>query len=129
MSKWLLARLKEGSSWRGIVWLLTALGVTLSPEAWEYVVAAGMAIAGLLGVLLSESPRVSDSSIQPPPSVELGGRTAAVGIAAGETDDRFVAGADGDRLRDGVPTRTHFSVRPPIERPLDNHFSGGWGDR
>ena len=57
---WLFNRLKEPSTWRGLIWLLTAFGVSLSPEAWEYVMTIGMALAGLVGVLSSDKPaRVS----------------------------------------------------------------------
>ncbi len=45
---WVVARLREPSTWRGLVWLLTACGVTLRPEIWEQITAVGMAIAGLI---------------------------------------------------------------------------------
>ena len=48
---WLLARLREPSTYRGLVWLATACGVTLRPEVWEQVMTLGMALAGLIGVL------------------------------------------------------------------------------
>jgi len=51
---WLIARLQEPSTWRGLVWLLTALGVSLSPESWQYLTTAGMAVAGLIGCLTTE---------------------------------------------------------------------------
>jgi hypothetical protein len=139
MTAWLLRRLREPSTWRGIVWLLTALGVTLDPMAWEYIMTIGMAVAGLLGVLLSESPHVPNPPVLPPPSlppIELVGRPAAAGTEADEAGDR--PGADAarrgrrgydDRLRADVLTQPNFGVRPPIDRPLDDHFLGGWGDR
>lgn len=46
-----LARAQEPSTWRGGVWLLTALGVSLDPAALEYLMTIGMALAGLIGVL------------------------------------------------------------------------------
>lgn len=55
--EWVVARLKEPSTWRGIVWLATTLGVSLKPEVWEQVVAVGMAVAGLIGILSSEPPK------------------------------------------------------------------------
>jgi hypothetical protein len=61
--KWLIARLREPSTWRGLVWLATSLGLTLSPEAWEYIIAIGMAAAGLLGVILKE--KSSNEEVQP----------------------------------------------------------------
>lgn len=33
-------------------------------------------------------------------------------------------------VRDPVPTQPRMgAVRPPVERPLEDQFSGGWGDR
>jgi hypothetical protein len=52
MKVYLLARLKEASTWRGFVYLLTALGVTVSPALAEAIIAAGMALAGVIGVVL-----------------------------------------------------------------------------
>lgn len=129
--KWVLKRLQEPSTWRGIVWIATAMGVTLNPMAWEYVMAIGMAVAGLLGVLLSDAPVPAPSpapspSHAPPqglPPIELQGRATAHAPAA--TPAAPAAG----ELRDGVPTVPNFGVRPPVERPLDDQFSGGWGDR
>ena len=54
--KWLIARLCEPSTWRGLVWLATVAGLTLSPQQAEAIITAGMALAGLLGVLLPEKP-------------------------------------------------------------------------
>ena len=52
MKEYILARFKEASTWRGFVYMLTALGVTLSPAAAEAIIAAGMAIAGAIGAFL-----------------------------------------------------------------------------
>lgn len=46
----LLDRLREPSRWRGVVWLLSAAGILLSPEQAAAVMAAGAAAAGLVGV-------------------------------------------------------------------------------
>lgn len=50
MKQYLIARLSEASTWRGIVLLLTALGVSLSPEQAEAIVTVGLAVAGAAGV-------------------------------------------------------------------------------
>jgi len=50
----LAGRVREPSSWRGLVWLLAALGVALSPEQVEAVMAAGAAFAGLIGVFTTD---------------------------------------------------------------------------
>lgn len=50
MKNYILARLTEASTWRGIVLILTALGVSLSPDQAEAVVTVGLAVAGAAGV-------------------------------------------------------------------------------
>jgi len=40
----------EASTWRGLVLIVTALGVELQPEQIDAIVAVGLAIAGLIGV-------------------------------------------------------------------------------
>lgn len=57
MKDFLLARLHEASTWRGLVALLTAVGVALTPEQTEAVVAAGLAIIGALGLFLPDSKK------------------------------------------------------------------------
>lgn len=49
-----VARLAEPSTWRGIIALVTAAGVALSPEQVEAIVAAGLAGIGLVGVLMPD---------------------------------------------------------------------------
>ena len=56
----LLDRLREPSSWRGVVWLLSAAGIMLSPEQAAAVMAAAAATAGLVGVF-TRDPGRSDS--------------------------------------------------------------------
>ena len=50
MLDFILARGKEASTWRGLVALVTATGVAVSPELTEAIVALGLAIIGVLGV-------------------------------------------------------------------------------
>jgi len=54
MKAYLLERGKEASTWRGLVALLTAVGVTLSPEQGEAVIALGLAVIGAIGVFFSD---------------------------------------------------------------------------
>lgn len=51
---WLVNRMKEGSTWRGVVMLLTAAGLTLSPDQAAAIIAAGMSVSGLIGVFWKE---------------------------------------------------------------------------
>jgi hypothetical protein len=46
--------LKEPSTWRGIIWIFTALGIALTPEQSEAVIACGMAFAGALGAFIGD---------------------------------------------------------------------------
>lgn len=54
MKDFILARGKEASTWRGIVALLTAAGVVLSPEQADAVVALGLAVIGAIGVFTAD---------------------------------------------------------------------------
>ena len=49
MKGYVLARLKEPSTYRGIVLCLTAFGVFISPEQIEAITFIGLMLAGLLG--------------------------------------------------------------------------------
>lgn len=47
----LLSRLSENSTWRGLLLIATSCGLALSPEHQEAIVAAGLALVGLINVL------------------------------------------------------------------------------
>lgn len=65
MKTWMIAQLKQPSTWRGLVWILTVFGVLLTPEQTEAIVLAGMALAGLLGVFLNDAPRTVKIELPP----------------------------------------------------------------
>lgn len=48
-------RAKEASTWRGVVMLLTALGLNISPEMADAIISVGIAVAGAVGVLFPDS--------------------------------------------------------------------------
>jgi hypothetical protein len=48
---YLVSRLAEASTWRGLVALATAAGVAISPGLAEAIIAAGLAGIGVVGVL------------------------------------------------------------------------------
>lgn len=54
MSEYLLERLGEASTWRGIVALLTAAGIVFDPEQIEGIVATGLAVVGLIGAFTGD---------------------------------------------------------------------------
>lgn len=41
--------IQQPSTWRGLVWLLTAAGLAVSPDQQTAIASAGMAIAGAIG--------------------------------------------------------------------------------
>jgi hypothetical protein len=47
-------RANEPSSWRGFIVFLTAIGVKVSPEWQETIIALGLGIAGLIGMLTKD---------------------------------------------------------------------------
>jgi len=54
MLQFILERGKEASTWRGLVAITTAAGVSLSPELAEAIVALGLAVIGILGVFTKD---------------------------------------------------------------------------
>ncbi len=57
MLEYILARLKEASTWRGLILVVTAFGLALTPEQAELVTTVGLGLAGLLGTLTADAPR------------------------------------------------------------------------
>jgi hypothetical protein len=47
---YVLDRLTENSTWRGLVMLATALGVQLDPSQANAIIAVGLALVGLINV-------------------------------------------------------------------------------
>jgi hypothetical protein len=52
--RFILARLGEASTLRGFLMILTAGGIALKPEVSDAIVAVGIALAGLVGVILPD---------------------------------------------------------------------------
>ena len=46
----LLAALKQESTWRGIIAIATAAGVSISPELAEHIIAVGLTLIGALNI-------------------------------------------------------------------------------
>lgn len=55
--RYVLDRAKEPSSWRGLVWILTALGAHIDPDQALAIGTVGAAIAGAIGVFFPESSK------------------------------------------------------------------------
>jgi|TARA_B100000686_G_C16792254_1_gene979569 hypothetical protein len=54
-AKFILSRLKERSTWLGIISLLTAAGISLSPDEAQAIAAAGVATAGAVAILTRDA--------------------------------------------------------------------------
>lgn len=52
--KFSVARLSEISTYKGIIFALTGLGVAVRPELATAITSVGLAVAGLLGVLTAD---------------------------------------------------------------------------
>lgn len=51
---YLLDRLSENSTWRGIILVATALGVQLEPQLQNHIVATGLGLVGAINFLRKE---------------------------------------------------------------------------
>jgi hypothetical protein len=65
--KTILRYLKQPSTWRGIIWLLTLFGISLSPEQWQAISFAGIAVVGAIEVFIDEEKAPNTINIQLPP--------------------------------------------------------------
>ena len=52
---WILSRLQEPSTWRGLVLVATALGAKWSPDSQQAVITIGIGAAGVLGAILPDT--------------------------------------------------------------------------
>lgn len=54
MKDYLLQRAKEPSTWRGIILILTSVGVGIDPALADSIIAAGIGLAGIIGVVSAD---------------------------------------------------------------------------
>jgi hypothetical protein len=109
---WFLVRLKEPSSWRGIILLLTVCGMKLEPDQQEAIIAAGLAIVGLLGVFTRDK---KDEVVKPPIEFQ------SLRFDRGQSDYRRASGADpgADRASGDHSVDPADRVRNAMQSPLD----------
>ena len=55
MKAYVIERLKEASTWRGIIMLLTAAGIPIAPEMQNVIISAGLALVGLIGAVAPDN--------------------------------------------------------------------------
>ena len=54
MFQFIINRLKEASTWRGLILMITAAGVAVSDTQQIAIIAAGIALAGVVGAFLPD---------------------------------------------------------------------------
>jgi len=54
MTEWIIARLRERSTWLGVVSAATALGLRASPEQQQAVISIGLALAGAIAAFTAD---------------------------------------------------------------------------
>lgn len=54
MKQFILQRLSEPSTWRGIILVLTSAGVNIAPAMADAIIGTGIGLAGIVGVLSSD---------------------------------------------------------------------------
>lgn len=55
--KYILDRLKEASTWRGLILVLTSVGVSVNPDLVAPIVSLGTGAAGAVGVFFQDAPK------------------------------------------------------------------------
>lgn len=65
---WVLIRLSENSTWRGIILVLTSAGVVIRPELANQIVSLGLALVGVINII-RKGPNAPDNPSNLPPAV------------------------------------------------------------
>jgi hypothetical protein len=55
MKDWIINRLKEPSTWRGIFAMLAAAGIAISPDLQGHITTAGLALIGLINFIKKDA--------------------------------------------------------------------------
>ena len=54
IARYVLARIQEGSTWRGLILVATSVGVKSNPDHVETIVLVGLGVAGLIAAILPD---------------------------------------------------------------------------
>jgi len=57
---WIIARLSEESTWRGIILVVTGLGVKIAPDMAQSIIALGLAAVGVINVAKQQAASKAD---------------------------------------------------------------------
>lgn len=64
MKEYILQRLKEPSTWRGLVLIATSAGVGIEPAMADAIISAGIGLAGVVGVVTADKKPQNDATEQ-----------------------------------------------------------------
>jgi hypothetical protein len=65
MIEYIISRLNETSTWRGVIALLTGVGVKIRPDLTEAIISAGMSAMGIINILRKEKKNDAVDSVAP----------------------------------------------------------------
>lgn len=54
MKLYFIKLINEPSTWRGLVMVLTSIGLTLEPDIQTTIISAGLGVAGLIGAVFHD---------------------------------------------------------------------------
>jgi hypothetical protein len=58
LSEYVLSRLVENSTWRGIFAVLSGAGIMVAPEYQNAIIAIGLSVIGLINIFRKEKPTI-----------------------------------------------------------------------
>jgi hypothetical protein len=65
MKQFIFDRLREPSTWRGIILILTSAGVSIQPALADAIIGAGIGLAGVVGIVTADEPRAVEPEKSP----------------------------------------------------------------
>jgi len=98
---WFLRQAKQPSTWKGIFLLIGLFGYSLEPALQNEIIAAVIAIVGIIEIIQNDDRPATRVDIQLPP-IEMVSQYNRDQQSFGSVADRRVA--DSDRLRESMPT-------------------------
>ena len=119
---WLLARLKERSTWLSLFAFASLFGIQIEPELKEYLIQAVIGVAALVAFIFKEKPSEHHQSDQIPP-IELQSRSESA-IQTVDTESVVVSGGRTDR--DGDTAHHQSGYRLPMQSKSDDGQESGW---
>jgi hypothetical protein len=121
--KWLLARLKEKSTWLAIFTLAGLLGMKIEPELREHIINAILAVAAVVAFVFREDVKRADL-----PPIELQGRSEADAPTVYSADGTFIVTRPSSsfaRYRDPDDAAELSESKPAGVQP-DGKNESGW---